>query len=215
MIYPVQGSFSPEEEIIIFQIRQLIGDTEEVFIDDVITAGGCSRVSANGTIYELDEPKGYPINIYVDGVEYTSTSGTYGAQVLGDKYIRFTNTSGVLFNDSHLVVIYNHYRNSDLDILNTYDTSAKIYLTAQCNLSDEQLGPDLLVLSTAYALLTKDMSEYVKSAVNLEDSDSRFDASRRPDALAKLLDSIGKSLKAALEAKTRCSMLSLPVFKIE
>lgn len=215
MVYPSPYIFMPEEESIIFQIRNLTGDIEEVFIDDIVTAGGCSRVLANGTIYELEESKGYPINIYVDSVEYTSTSGAFGAQVIGDKFIKFTNTSGVLFSNTHLVVIYHHYRNSDIDILNMYDNGAKIYLTAQCSLTNEQLSPELLILSTAYALLTKDMSEYIKSAVNLEDSDSRFDASRRPDALAKLLDIISKSLKSAIEAKTKCAMLNLPVYKIE
>lgn len=215
MPYPPETIFTPEEEEIIFHIRNLTGDMEEVYIDDVPSAGFCSRVSVNGTIYELEEPRGYPVNIYVNGVEYTTTSGDFGAVVIGDKYIKFTNPSGVLDENTHLVVIYNHFRNSDLDILNMYDVSARTYLTAQCNLTDEDLGEDLLVLSTAYALLTKDMSDYVANSVRLEDSDSKFDTSRRPDALAKLLDLIGQNLKDAINTKTRCKLLSLPVFKIE
>lgn len=215
MPYPPEAIFTPEEEEIIFQIRSLIGDVEEVFIDDIQSAGFCSRVSVNGTIYELEEPKGYPINIYVDGVEYVDTSGDFGAVMIGDKYIKFTNPSGVLQENTHLVVIYNHFRNSDIDILNMYDVGSRTYLTAECSLTNEDLGEDLLVLSTAYALLTKDMSEYVASSIRLEDSDSKLDTSRRPEALGKLLDRVAQALKDAIEVKTRCKLLSLPVFKIE
>lgn len=215
MPYPPEIILSIEEEQLISKIRNLTGDIEEVFIDDVTSAGVCSRVKMNGSLYELEEPKGYPINIYVNGVEFTDTTGPFGVVVIGDKYLRFTDTSGVLNENTHLVVIYNHFRNSDVDILNLYDTGARVYLTAECNLSDEDLGEDLLALSTAYALLTKDMSEYVSNAVDLSDSDSRYNASNRPNALAKLLQIIGDRLKHAIEVKTRCKMLRLPVYKVE
>lgn len=213
-MYPIDIPLTTEEEILIFQIRQLIGDQESLYIDDVPNVGSCSRVMMNGTIYTLEEPKGYPTNIYLNTIEYTSTSGVYGAKVLGNKYIQF-NTAGVLTQDSHLVVVYNHFINSDSEILNIYDTSAKFYLTGQCNLQEEYLSPELLGLSTAYVILTSRLSYYIENAVKLEDSDSKFDASRRPDAIAKLLDHVYKALKSGIELKSKCKVMSLPIFKVE
>jgi hypothetical protein len=217
-MYPPEASFTVEELEIIFRIRQLIGDEKETFIDDVSDVSVCADVSASGSIYGLQEPKGYPQSIYVDGVEYISTSGTEGVEVLGYKYLRFTNTSPTLVAGTSLVVIYEHFSHSDLEILNTYDTSATTYLVAQCNLSVEDLGLDLLVLATAYVLLSKDLSVYIKSAVEMEDSDSKFVGSRRPQSLQSLLNGkngIAECLKAALEKKTSCKMLSLPIYKVE
>lgn len=214
-MYPQEINLTPAEEEIVFRIRQLIGDDKNTFIDDVPDTGATSRVKMSGLTYELEEPKGYPLEVYVDGTEYTSTSGALGLQVLSYKILRFTATSGVLGLGNSLLVVYNNFRHSDLEIINTYDTSAKTYLVAQCNLSDEELGVDLLVLATAYILLSKDLRGYIENSVRMRDSDSEFDASARPGALRGLLSDIQKTLKDALERKMSCKMLSLPVYKIE
>lgn len=208
-MFPQEVSFPAADEEIIFRIRQLIGDEKEAYVDDVVI-GSCSNVVASGTMYQLEEPKGYPRQIYVNGLEYITIGNP---TVIGYKYLQFSTS--VLVNGSSLTVIYDHFRHSDLEIIETYDTSATTYLTKQCNLSIEDLGIDLLVLATAYILLTKDLSIYIKSAVKLEDSDSKFDASIRPRYLNDLINSISKELGSALEDKTRCKMNSLPIYKIE
>lgn len=210
MVYPLENNFSAAEQELIFRIRQLIGDTKEIFIDD--KTADFADISINGTMYKLDEPKGYPLQITVGDQEYT-TSGTYKATVLGNKYIQFENP--VLVSGAEFSVVYNHFRYSDEEILDTYDTSSMTYLTSQCNISQEDLGIDLLVLSTAYIFLTQDLNNYVKSAVKLQDSDSQFDASNRPQYIRDLLRDIATNLKNAIEIKTRCKMLSLPVYKVE
>lgn len=210
-MYPAEVNFTAAELEIIFRIRQVIGDEKEVFIDDVNT-NHCAQVTAGGSIYELQEPKGYPKKIILNGDEI-STSGSVTATVINNKFIEFS--SAVLVSGADLTVIYEHFKHSDLEILDTYDTSAATYLVTQCNLCATELGIDLLILATAYILLLKDLNVYIKSAVNLEDSDSRFDASRRPQYLSTLLDKIGAHLKDAIEAKTKCSMMSLPLYKVE
>ena len=85
-------------------------------------------------------------------------------------------------------------------------------------MSVEDLGMDLLILSTAYVLLSKDLNRYIADAVEMEDSDSKFSAERRPQALQALMTGKGgiqDCLKSALEQKLSCRMLSLPVYKIE
>jgi hypothetical protein len=208
-MFPPENTYSTQEEEIIFRIRQLIGDEKEVFVDDTNTAYS-PNIKANGTIYQLEEPKGYPLEIYVNGTEY---SGTNNPVILSYKMLQF-NTP-ILVSGANLTVIYEHFRHSDDEIINTYDTSATTYLVAQCNLTMEDYGIDLLVLATAYILLMKDLSNYIKSAISLQDSDSQVDTSGRPTVLRDLLKAIADELLLALKAKTSCKLLSLPVYKVE
>ncbi len=210
-MYTVEREFSASELEIIFRIRQLIGDEKEVFVDDV-NSNCTNRVLASGTMYQLEEPKGYPLEVYVNGIEYT-TSGSITADVLGYKLIKFSNP--VLFSGVNITVIYEHFRHSDSEILDTYDTSSMTYLTQQCNLSAEDLGIDLLVLATSYVLLMKDLHNYIKSAIRVQDSDSQFDGSTRPTVLKDLLKSISDELLASLKVKTSCKVMHLPVYKVE
>lgn len=206
MAYPPE-SVTAEEQEVIFKIRQLIGDEKEVFVDDV-RQGCTSNILANGTMYQLEEPKGYPLQILINGVE-ASPNPT----VVGYKILQFA--SPVLVAGANLVVLYEHFRHSDIEIIDTYDSGATLYLVNQCGLTVEDLGLDLLTLSTAFILLTKDLSVYAKSAVSLEDSDSKFDASARGKYIKDLLDLVSAKLKEGVEAKTRCKMYSLPVYKVE
>ena len=208
MTYPQENLDSSEQEIV-FRIRQLIGDEKEVFIDDKST-NHCSNIMISGSVYELEEPKGYPIYVAVNGVEHDDLTDPI---VIGYKYLQFPST--ILVSGATISVIYNHFRHSDLEIIDTYDSGALTYLSAQCNLSQEDIGVDLLVLATAYILLQKDLNNYIKSAVSLSDSDSQFDASSRPRYIKDLLDKISDELKNSLSIKLRCTMLSLPVYKIE
>jgi hypothetical protein len=208
-MYP-QLSLPPTDQSIVYKIRQLIGDEPEPFVDDILNIDTCSRVTAGGTIYELEEAKGYPLKVLVNGVEYTQLNNP---QVLGYKLLVFSGAT--LVDGANLTVVYNHFRHSDSDIIDTYDTSAYTYLVEACNLTPDEIGIDLLSLSTAYILLTNDLSVYVKSAVSLADSDSSFEAFRRPMHLVDLLKLISGQLKSALETKKRCKMMSLPVYKVE
>lgn len=210
MSYPTEASFTVAEQEIIFRIRQLISDTKEIFVDDVANVNSCGKVTASGTMYQLEEPKGYPLEVYVNGIEFTSPTNP---KMLGYKFLQFS--SSVLVSGASLTVVYEHFNHSDLEILDTYDSSSLTYLVSACNLTLDEIGPDLIVLATAYILITKDLQEFIKSAVNLEDSDSRFDASRRPQYLNDLLKRIGDQLKEGIEAATQCKLLALPVYKVE
>lgn len=208
MSYPIEYLTVGEQEIV-FRIRQLVGDEVEVYVDDKDIAL-CSNVTASGTIYQLDEPKGYPLQVNVGGTDYNTV---LDPKVIGYKLLQFQ--SSVLTSDKHITVVYNHFRHSDTEIIDTYDTSAMTYLTAQCNLDINDLGIDLLVLATAYILLTKDLNNYIKSAVEVQDGDSRFNSVRRPEYLQLFMKEIASELKNSLGKKMSCKMLSLPVYKIE
>jgi len=203
-------SLTQPEEVIVFRIRQLIGDEKRTVVDDITSVDYCANVKLQGSMYGLEEPKGWPTDIVIGGAIVTS-----GVQVLNHEYLQWDTVPGPLVSGISLTVVYDKFRHSDLEIINTYDTSAHTFLTGQCSLSDTDLGEDLLSLSTAYVLLSKDMSKYISEAVNLEDSDSKFDASRRPQSLATFMNIVGKELKHSLEIKSGCKMMSLPVYKVE
>lgn len=208
-MYP-QEPLTLEEANIVFRIRQLIGDEKEIFVDELNPSNQCNKLTSSGTLYQLDQPKGYPLNVNVNGVEIVE-SGALTVSILGYKYLQFSSSIA----GSNMTVIYNHFSHSDSEIIDTYDTAAYTYLTGQCGLSASDLGVDLLTLSTAMVLLTIDLTNYIKSAVRLKDSDSEFEATYRPRSLKDLLDLINKELKTSLAAKMNCKMLSLPVYKVE
>ena len=209
-MFPKEIILSSSEEVVVFKIRQLIGDEKRTVVDDIYNVSQCANVKANGSMYGLEEPKGWPTDIFVGGSPVIS-----GVEVLNYEYLRWDTMPGPLVSGIGLTVVYDLFKHSDLEIINTYDTSAHVFLTAQCGFSDVELGDDLLALSTAYVLLSKDMSKYIAEAVNLEDSDSKLDASRRPQVLARYLELVAKELKSALEQKSGCKMMSLPVYKVE
>ncbi|RKZ96082.1 MAG: hypothetical protein DRQ40_01995 [Gammaproteobacteria bacterium] len=209
-MFPQEVILTPEEQVIVFRIRQLVGDEKRTVVDDVYDVALCGRAKVEGSMYALEEPKGYPLEVIVAGTPVTS-----GVSVLSYEYLQWDTVPGPLVSNTPLSVIYETFRHSDLEIINTYDTGATSFLVSQCNLTVQELSQDLLILSTSYALLSKDVSVYIKEAVSLEDSDSTFDTSRRPQHLISYMKTVQDCLKNALEVKTRCKLMSLPVYKVE
>lgn len=221
-MYPAEAAFSIAEQENILRIRQLIGDNKETFVDDVLVTPYVSNVKVSGTMYELEEPKGYPTEIFINGVEVTSTIGYGSASVLSYKFLRFIPTSGAIVpplnTGNQLVVVYDHFRYSDVEILQAFDYNATTYLVNQCGLDYEDLTIDLLILATAFILLSGDMYKLSSEAVELEDSDSVFRSAGATGGLRTLMDLmkiINDQLLAALNTKMRCKMMSLPIYKVE
>lgn len=215
-MFPSEVILTESEEVIVFRIRSLIGDEKRTVVDEVPNVDVCGNVKVQGSMYGMEEYKGWPTDVRVAGVPVTSGAVASGTvEVLNYEYIKWDTIPGPLVNGTNLSVVYEHFRHSDLEIINLYDTGAATFLTAQCNLTPEDLSQDLLILAAAYALLCKDLSVYISEAANLEDSDSRIDTSRRPQSLTTFMNTLAKELKDAIEAKTRCKLMSLPVYKVE
>jgi len=209
------------EEEIIFRIRQLISDEKEVFVDDITILNGMPSVKISGSMYELEEPKGYPQEVYVNGTEYgTVTSGSTVVDVLTYKFLKFqlSGSTGPLQNGTTLTVIYDHFRHSDVEIIDIYDSGATTYLVNQCGLDYEDLTIDLLVLATAFILLTNDVYKLSSEAVELRDSDSEFRSAGATGGVRNLIDLlkiINGQLLDTLNTKMKCKMMSLPIYKVE
>lgn len=216
-MYPVEHTLTSSEETIVFRIRQLIGDEKEVFVDDIQNLQSSNAVSANGTMYQLEEPKGYPMEVYIDGLEYSQNTNP---EMLSYKFLKFKPTVsgspiGPLASGNTLTVLYNHFRHSDLEIINTYDTSAMSFLVDQGGLDQEDIGIDLMILATAYLLLMNDLNLYIKESVTIKDSDSEFSTGNRASALKDLLKAIADKINHALDVKISGKMLGLQVKKVE
>jgi hypothetical protein len=209
--------YTADELHIITRIRNLVGDEKEVFVDDKIIVTSGIDIKANGTMYELDESKGYPVEVYVNSSE-VGAQGQDPVSVMSYKFLKFTQ-SGALHIGDALTVVYEHFRYSDLEIINAYDLNAPTYLVAQCGLTFDDLTMDLLILATAFIFLTRDLSDMALNAAEVQDSDSTYrnagatmGASR---AITDLLNIVNNQLLKAITMKTRCKILSLPVYKIE
>ena len=214
--------FTVDEQDIIFRIRQLISDEKEVFVDEVNVVPNLPSIQVSGSIYTLEEPKGYPQELYINGVEYgTTTTGSTAVDVLSYKMLKFVLTAGVgpLQAGKTLTIIYDHFRNSDVEIINTYDVGAYTYLVNQCGLDEEGDIPiDLLVLATAFIFLTKDIHKLSSEAVELRDSDSQFISAGATGGVRNLMDLlklINSQLLDSLNTLMKCKMMRLPIYKVE
>ena len=122
-MFPSEVVLTPSEEVIVFRVRSLIGDEKRTVVDEVNDVGLCGNVKLEGSMYGMEEHKGWPIDIRVGGVPVTSGAVASGTvEILNYEYIRWNTIPGPLVNGTSLSVVYNHFRHSDLEIINVYDT---------------------------------------------------------------------------------------------
>jgi len=212
-MYPSEASFlglTAEEISIIEGVRDIIGDRPSPILEESDNPGHAKAISSDGSMYELQQPKGWPVVIMVDGTEYSSTSDP---QVVGYKYLVFSGVS--LDNTITYSFLYNNFRFSDQEIISAYDNSAASALTEQCNLTPEQLTVPLIILATAVVLLQGEFQALAAEAVTIEDNDSKYDNSIRLVALQREIKDLRDRLNSALREKTKCATINLPIFRVE
>lgn len=210
-MYPTEAfvfGLTAQEQEIIHSIRILIGDQKSTEIEEVLNGMSCDKIKMGGSVYKLDD-KGWPIKIIISGTEY---SNPIDPQVENYQFLVFSGT-GVLDND--ISIMYNTFRFSDIEILDAYDFSASSVLTAQCNLTPEQLTPALLNLATSVVLLQGEYQKYAEQAVEMKDNDSEIDTVERLNYLQRELQVLRGELERAIKKKLACASYSLPVIRVE
>lgn len=212
-MYPAEADFlglTNEERDIIASVRGIIGDAPQVVLEESNDPKFCSGVSQDGTMYQFESGKGWPLVVIVNGTEYQDTSNP---QVLGYKFLVF---SGSVFTTSgSFSILHNTFRFSDGEILDAYDNSALLALTEQCNLTAEELTVPLISLATGVVLLQGELQKLAQEAIELEDNDSRFNSAQRIVTLQKEISDLRKRLAASLAMKMKCASLNLPVYRVE
>ena len=116
--YPSEAVFTNNDYYIIDRVRTLIGDPKQLTRDYVSPETGYSSISLDGFTHSLSTPRGWPLQIVLDGLEYTDDDEV---AVNDFQFITFSGTqistvSGVLD------VWYYQFRNSDTEILQKFNS---------------------------------------------------------------------------------------------
>ena len=196
--YPPEISMSDEEEVIVNEIRRLIGDP--VDLNREYGEEAASSIHTDGMTYELDE-KGWPTCVTMGGVQYTTTANP---TINGYRYLIFEdciNTvqvtcSGGCNNMEGVDIWYYTFRHSDRQILEAYN---------ECPppppLNSFTCNTQAYVLYTAKRLLQQEnWHDAIEDGALIKDEGTTYDPSPGFDFRKDLLDDINDQLKDVIQA---------------
>lgn len=115
--YPPERDLTTAEQDMIYRVRQYIGDIKEVNHDYLSPTTSYDNVSVDRYTIELDNPKGWPLNIAIDGVSYSTIVDPV---VRGYQFVTFSGTQ-ISTTSGIADIWYEHFRFSDREILDAYN----------------------------------------------------------------------------------------------
>lgn len=119
--YPAEQNLTSTDRYNVDRIRYYIGDEKKTNRDYVSSSclAGYENVSADGTTYKIDSPKGWPLKVIKDSVEYTSRTNP---AVVDYSFLTFSGTTISTISGT-LDVWYESFRHSDREILDIFITT--------------------------------------------------------------------------------------------
>jgi hypothetical protein len=146
--YPKEFDFTSDDYYIINRVRLYLGDSKELNRDHVSSATGYDSISEDGFTHTFSNPKGWPLKVELDGIEYT----TLDEPRIND--FQFVTFSGVAIDTTSgtLDVWYDHFRHADSEILVTYNG-----LVPPPPLTEDQVTFELAAVCTALELLENEL----------------------------------------------------------
>lgn len=191
--YPEDAVFTPNDYYVIDRIRNLIGDPKELTRDYISVESGYSSISVDQKTHSLSNPRGWPLKVTLDGVEYTSKDEP---RVNDYQFITF---SGTIINTTSgtLDVWYYHFRHSDTEILRTFNG-----LTPPPQLEAEQVTFELAAVCAAIEILEKELRLFgVNSGTEVDIfQEIRINPKGGFDGRLKDLDALRKRKKDLIDA---------------
>lgn len=187
-LYPPEISYGTEDQLIIENIRRLIGDPVSLlreYGEDAI-----SSIHPDGKTYELDS-KGWPADIHVNNVAKNETTDPI---VNGYKYLKFredvssiTTISGISYG---IDIWYYTFRNSDREIMEAYDN---VYPPA--GLTTSTATSEIYMLQVAIDILSQELIEdSIVDGATITDSDTSYNPSPGLNIRDKLISRLQKRL---------------------
>jgi hypothetical protein len=183
---------SDEEQLVIDEIRRLIGDPLDVRREYGNDAA--SSIHPDGMTYELDE-KGWPICVTMGGEQYVeSTNPT----INGYRYLIFEDCidttevvcSGSCNNERGVDIWYYTFRWSDREIMEAYDNCPPPPPLTTANAT-----PQAYILYTAKRLLgSENWHDGIEDGAIIKDEGTTYDPSPGLKFRSDLLDDLGKQL---------------------
>jgi len=190
--YPPEISMTDSEQLVVDEIRLLIGDPKDV--NREYGEDAASSIHPDGLTYEFDE-KGWPLCITMGGIQYNET---VNPTINGYRYLIFEqciNTteivcSGTCDNTRGVDVWYYTFRHSDRQILEAYNASPP-----PPPLNASNATTQAYVLYTSKRLLQQEnWHDGIEDGAVIKDEGSTYDPSPGFDFRSDLLDDLNKQL---------------------
>ena len=174
--YPPEIALSDDDRLIVESIRITLGDSGLIERDlysasDPQSAASCAaQIDPDGCTWELEEWKGWPQKVVLNGTEKTDISDP---QVIGYRYLSFSGTSPCITGS--LDVFYNTFRFSDREILMAYDRA--INLLVSCGLTSDAVTTEMRIMQASILLLEGEIRDVSSGAFKIVDGDTTYDNS--------------------------------------
>lgn len=165
--YPSESTLTSDESRIVSEIRNLIGDFEQVDYDFYGNVDFESRVYASGTTYRFSEDvKAWPLKVAVSGTDFTSESNP---TVNNYQWLVFGSAA---LSEPTFTMFFKTFRFSDSEILAAYDQS--LVLLTQRSLPDDELTEGLRALQAAITLLEAELGKNADNYIQIQDGKTIF-----------------------------------------
>ena len=174
--YPPEIALSDDDRLIVESIRITLGDSGLIERDlysasDPQSNAACAaQIDPNGCTWELQEWKGWPQKVLLNGTEKTDINDP---QVIGYRYLSFSGTSPCITGS--LDVYYNTFRFSDREILMAYDRA--VNLLVSCGLTSDAITTEMRIMQASILLLEGEIRDVSSGAFKIVDGDTTYDNS--------------------------------------
>lgn len=174
--YPPEIALSDDDREITESIRITLGDSGLIERDsfsasDPQSNAACAaQIDLAGCTWELEEWKGWPQKVVLNGVEKTDINDP---QVIGYRYLSFSGTSPCITGS--LDVYYNTFRFSDREILMAYDRARNLLVA--CGLTEDRITTEMRIMQAAILLLEGEVRDVSSGAFKIVDGDTTYDNS--------------------------------------
>jgi hypothetical protein len=196
--YPPELAMSEQDREIVESIRVTLGDFGIIERDyynsaDPNSQFACSaNISADQKTWELNEFKGWPQRVVINGAEKVSISDP---QVIGYRFLTFTGVSACITGT--LDVFYNHFRFSDREILLAYDRAGNLLVS--CGLTSAQITTEMLIMQAAILLLEGEIRDSAIGGIEVRDGDTTYSNTRSIEARTADLEDLKQKIRELIE----------------
>ncbi len=172
--YPPEIALSDDDRLIVESIRITLGDSGLIERDlyrasDPQSNAACAaQIDPDGCTWELEEWKGWPQKVLLNGVEKTDINDP---QVIGYRYLSFSGTAPCITGS--LDVYYNHFRFSDREILMAYDRSRNLLVS--CGLAEDAITTEMRIMQASILLLEGEIRDVSSGGFKIVDGDTTYD----------------------------------------
>jgi len=196
--YPPEIALSEQDREIVESIRLTLGDfgtIERDFYDstDSNSAFACAaQISSDQKTWELNEFKGWPQRVIINGTEKTSITDP---QVIGYRFLTFSGSEACITGS--LDIFYDNFRFSDREILLAYDRS--VNLLVSCGLDESQITTEMRIMQAAILLLEGECRDKTTGAVEIRDGDTSYSNTRAIQARTEDLSDLKQKIRDLIE----------------